>query len=247
MAGLYYAVSNNFSPRQIPGLKLWLDGQDPSGNGTFPTNGSAFHTWVDKSGIGNTTTTGASDPTYSVGAVTNSGKTRNALAFSAASSQFLNCGITGFPSGSGARTMIAVGQSTNVGTQMAFMGYGDTANFHGFSIEISGGAKIQLDIQTAGITGNTTLVNNTLYVLTLNYPAGQTSGSVTGNVNGTNQTMSANANVPNTGTTVGYVGQDVTASSLLDGFVCELLLYNVALSATNQANIITYLRQKYGI
>lgn len=247
MAGIYYAVSYNFSPRQIPGLKLWLDGQDPSGNGTFPTNGAAFNTWVDKSGTGNTTTTGGSDPIYSVGAVTNSGKTRNALSFVAASLQLLNCGITGFPSGSGARTMIAVGQSTNVLTQMAFLGYGAPVAHEGFTIEISSGSTIQLDIQTAGITGNTTLVNNTLYVLTLNYPAGQTSGSVTGNVNGINQTMTANANVPATVNSVGYVGQDVIASSHLNGFVCELLLYNVALSATDQANIITYLRQKYGV
>jgi len=45
-----------FSPRQIAGCSLWLDGADPAGTGTPPANGASIATWVDKSGLGQTIT-----------------------------------------------------------------------------------------------------------------------------------------------------------------------------------------------
>ena len=51
----YYAA---FSPRQISGLGLWLDGADPAGNGVLPANGATVSTWVDKSGNANNGTSG---------------------------------------------------------------------------------------------------------------------------------------------------------------------------------------------
>ena len=43
----YYAA---FSPRQISGCALWLDGADPAGNGVVPAQDAQIGTWVDKSG-----------------------------------------------------------------------------------------------------------------------------------------------------------------------------------------------------
>ena len=51
----YYSSLNSattFMLNSIPGLQLWLDANDPSGNGSVPTNGSIVATWVDKSGNG---------------------------------------------------------------------------------------------------------------------------------------------------------------------------------------------------
>jgi hypothetical protein len=45
-----------FSPRQISGCSLWLDGADPAGNGVIPAIGTSIATWVDKSGLSQTIT-----------------------------------------------------------------------------------------------------------------------------------------------------------------------------------------------
>jgi len=48
-----------FTPRQIAGCALWLDGADPAGNGVVPANNTAVTTWVDKSGNANNGTSGS--------------------------------------------------------------------------------------------------------------------------------------------------------------------------------------------
>lgn len=60
-------------PRQIPSLQCWLDAADPAGNGTQPATGSAFATWVDKSGRSNhfTQAVGVSQPLFITGVQNN--------------------------------------------------------------------------------------------------------------------------------------------------------------------------------
>ena len=41
------------TPGDIPGLRVWLDAQDPSGDGLLPADGTPLGVWVDKSGLGN--------------------------------------------------------------------------------------------------------------------------------------------------------------------------------------------------
>jgi len=53
-----------FSPLQITGCCLWLDGNDPAGTGTQPSAG-ALATWVDKSGSKNNMTAAGTTPTFS--------------------------------------------------------------------------------------------------------------------------------------------------------------------------------------
>jgi len=48
-----------FSPRNISGLALWLDGADPAGTGLVPSSGSTITTWYDKSGTVNHGTSGS--------------------------------------------------------------------------------------------------------------------------------------------------------------------------------------------
>jgi hypothetical protein len=43
-------------PTLIPGCRMWLDGSDPSGDGTKFQNGETISSWVDKSGYGNNAT-----------------------------------------------------------------------------------------------------------------------------------------------------------------------------------------------
>ena len=52
-----------FVPTSISNCSMWLDGTDPAGTGTPPSNGATVSTWIDKSGSGiNLTAVGT--PTY---------------------------------------------------------------------------------------------------------------------------------------------------------------------------------------
>jgi hypothetical protein len=60
----------NINYSNVPGLAIWLDGQDPLGTGSTPVTGSSVPVWYDKSGNGyNGTAVGL--PTYSNGIVFN--------------------------------------------------------------------------------------------------------------------------------------------------------------------------------
>lgn len=50
-------------PTTVPELQLWLDGADPAGTGTAPSNGAIVSMWMDKSGNGRNGTSG-SGPIY---------------------------------------------------------------------------------------------------------------------------------------------------------------------------------------
>lgn len=49
----------SFTPTSVSGLQVWLDGNDPLGTGTPPSNGATVTTWSDKSGNANNATSGA--------------------------------------------------------------------------------------------------------------------------------------------------------------------------------------------
>ena len=53
-----------FLPKQITGLSLWLDANDPAGTGVQPSAG-ALGTWIDKSGLNNHMTGVGTTPTFS--------------------------------------------------------------------------------------------------------------------------------------------------------------------------------------
>ena len=60
-------ISTNFFPTYIPGIQLWLDGNDPAGTTVVPANGATITTWADKSGNGFNATTASGTLTYSNG------------------------------------------------------------------------------------------------------------------------------------------------------------------------------------
>ena len=61
-----FTQTSLFSPTQISGCTVWLDGADPNGNGIIPANGAVVSTWVDKSSNGMTVSAVSSQPTYSI-------------------------------------------------------------------------------------------------------------------------------------------------------------------------------------
>jgi hypothetical protein len=57
----------------VAGLKLWLDGSDVNGDHSAVANGAAITRWADKSGLGNDATTAGTAPTWAAGAVNGHG------------------------------------------------------------------------------------------------------------------------------------------------------------------------------
>jgi hypothetical protein len=52
-----------FSPLNVSGCVLWLDGKDPAGTRVIPSIGATVSTWVDKSTSAKNATAGGT-PTY---------------------------------------------------------------------------------------------------------------------------------------------------------------------------------------
>jgi hypothetical protein len=78
-----------FDPTLLPGLTIWLDGNDTTGTGATVANGTALTTWFDKSGWGrNATMTGS--PTI----ITNAGNGKSGVNFSATGANNMYGGIT---------------------------------------------------------------------------------------------------------------------------------------------------------
>lgn len=85
--------SSTLAPNAITGLTLWLDGNDPAGTGTPPSNGANVASFVDKSTTGANFSASATNPTFAAnvylstkgallinnGATTNFSNTANTL------------------------------------------------------------------------------------------------------------------------------------------------------------------------
>ena len=217
-----------FSPRQIGGLALWLDGTDPTGTGTVPTSGATITSWKDKSGSANhfgttsgTTTNILDAGKYGVnfpfGAVMTSA---NQITFTTSSQFFIVCKLL---DGTGFAMTIAFPNAVGIS------GTGD------FSLRFNGGVLVGTG---AGNDGND-LGNLTYYV--------------NGNFN-PNYTSTAYYNVYCMIDTAARTSGTsyVTLSSLLysrsfTGYIMEFLYFPAGISSTQRQQVESYLAQKWGL
>lgn len=72
-----------FTPLDISGLKVWLDGQDPNGNGTAVTDAATCSSWKDKSGNANHAEGASNQPVYDADGI----NSKQCISFDAASSR----------------------------------------------------------------------------------------------------------------------------------------------------------------
>lgn len=247
MAGRYGGDTQTFTPKMIPGLVLWLDGQDPTANGIVPGTFAQIPNWIDKSNMGNNASqaTSAKQPTYALGLFPTS---LNALTFAPASSQFMTVGTNGFPSTSGGRTTFCVFQSTNTTLTQYIFSQGTAAGAQTYNQALISTEFCTDFFASAIFATTTTPVNNTPYLLETNYPTGASETSLTQFVNGVSQTHTTDATVPNTQFGTGAIGSQVGGGSgFYDGFIMEILHYNSSLSVAKQTLVRAYLLNKYGI
>lgn len=217
-----------FSPRQIGGLALWLDGTDPTGTGTVPTSGATITSWKDKSGSANHfgttsgTTTNILDAgkygvNFPLGAVMTSA---NQITFTTSSQFFIVCKLL---DGAGFAMTIAFPNAVGIS------GTGD------FSMRFNGGVLLGTPV---GGDGND-LGNGTYYV--------------NGNFN-PNYTSTSYYNVYCMIDTAARTGGTsyVTLSSLLysrsfTGYIMEFLYFPAGISSTQRQQVESYLAQKWGL
>ena len=215
-----------FSPRQIPGLILWVDGTDPAGNGLIPANDATVSTWVDKSGLANNATTYSGITTYST--------SLKALFFS--NSGFQTSIVT--PTnrvGSGFFVVRATVNSGNVVFQGSGLGYGGRQfrNDNGTILK-----TIKENIVEMFLAGPTVL-NRLMLVGYVD-----DGNNLTHCLNGTLYTTTT-ATTFTEGRTI-LLGKSFNGEHLI-GYIHEVVLFNINVTVTQRQQIESYLAQKWGL
>ena len=227
-----------FTPAVIGGCVLWLDGKDPAGTGTPPSNGATVTTWTDKS-VSGKNGTGTGNPTFISGGGINFNS----------SSYFLN---TSFAQNLSQRTIFIVMEETSRRTNQGILtlipqpsNQADYQTTTGLSIETSSGFLVYGNGASYESTmGNSSLLVKAIYMDKMN----GTSGA--GYLNGTNQTNGTAGYTAETcsGYGVGTRWVNGVISELsLSGVIYEILFYNVPLETTDRQTIEGYLAQKWNL
>lgn len=220
-----------FSPLQISGLVLWLDGADPAGTGVLPASGT-LTTWTDKSTAGNNATGGVS-PTYS--------STTKAVSFNG-SSTYLQTSLSAVPSN---ETFFAVFTSTipisNANRFNCIIGAsgnnGRDINVLTSSAGNSSAYDLRYDSWAVGsisLTGYGGITFNTLTLATTQFTGGQGAGSTYGSNFGSFQSLSFSSS-STTRIGAGNGGDYYT------GTINEIIMYNTVLGLGDRQKLESYL------
>ena len=229
-------ISLPFNPTRIGGCQLWLDGVDPAGTGTAPTNGSTVSTWVDKALGKNASATGT--PTYVSGGGINFNGT----------SYFLN---QTFSQDLSQRSIFIIMQET---THLDYAGVfplipnpsNDADVNTGLSIETYNGIRF-INLVSAGYTSE--LGTNPLTKAIYNDNMNGLTGS--GYKNGTNITNATAARAFGTSSGYGlgarYYPSNMNTTYGLNGIIHEIIFFNRPLNITERQQVEGYLAQKWGL
>ena len=231
--GITQIASASYStPKTISGLSLWLDGADPAGTGTPPSNGATITSWVDKSLSGNSAT-----PTGTITATTMNGLT--AINFSG--SAYLT---SPFTSGAASPFTIFVveTQANTSGGPIYTTNTSTTVN----GLFLNYGGTDYLDIGNALVSRASSININQTYILSI----------VSTSVNGGTATLYTNGSPFFSGTTNGnfswttlLIGKRNAggAQETFAGKMAEFIVYNSALTTTQRQSIEAYLSAKWGV
>lgn len=230
-----------FSPTNIAGLQLWLDGADPNANSILPSDSSSLNTWVNKASPGTYNATIASGRTAAVYSTS-----YKAVNFNSSNNGY----VTSYPANPTAETMFVVANissasinnNTIIGGQLGArsLGFGYSGNGgtgrHGY---------LQNEVAWLATTPNASYTSGTTAICTGYVSAGNTFISANGG------TFSAgfpiNGGAFSGGTTT-YLGVDTTTTAYyFVGYAMEILFYNSVLTTNQIQTIQGYLAWKWGI
>jgi hypothetical protein len=238
IAPIFNVTFNPFLPTLIPGCALWLDGADPGGGGIQPANGSVLSSWNDKSGNGRHATTAGTGPTYTANSFNRfSAPVFNLTPLSTPSylissnsklSVFMLCKKTGVVPGGGNSDILSLN-----GWQ-----------YFDIFIETSSNQYLSL-IYTNGLTtfSNQAVSNGTNLFITLITNGSSRNGFLNG-------TSVFNSSTPDNGYSISADNVNsrwnISAASFV-GPICEIIVYNDTLTATQRQQVESYLAWKWGV
>ena len=248
----YATQAKLFQPTQVSGCTVWLDGADPNGNGTIPSNGSSVASWVDKSSNGMSVSAASSQPTYStaiqngLGAVTYNGS-QNLTTGNVLASKFAGNTVN--------LTLFCVFSFSNTVTGSTYASPFCWANAGGVPrIALSAGNNadgVMMDVGSNAI-GRTTFsvppptFDNTFYFVS--YFKNGVNTQL--NLNGSNKATTSNQDTNQFGSSsyAFNVGNGYENSAyFMRGNVGEILFYNSTLSTQNFQLVEGYLAWKWGL
>ena len=238
--------SAKWAPTQITGCLLWLDANDPNGNGSLVSNGTVLTRWVDKSGSNNTLTANGS-PVYT------NYNSRNAI--------FINSNhLSNASSMAVANTTIffVLSISTPINDKSYFQmganpnsGGGDTTTFFS-DVNVTrpggngtgrlyygdgGGNQMSISFPTATSADVVPYFIQTARItsapIVQNYVNSALSNSKTGTVARVNQT--------------GVIVGSSNGGWQWTGYFSEVIIFNTALSVANQQKVEGYLAWKWNL
>ena len=238
----YYAA---FSPRQIPGCALWLDGADPAGTGVVPSQGSQIGSWIDKSGNGRTMSVQgtAANITYSrvngINAVWFNNPSVNNAYMRNMSFQVLTTASV---------FMVFVPLSFSA-TWSFLWSWNPTASQYllpGARIQQNNN-NLQLYLTWYGSGNYGTVTNGTTYLSYFDW-TNTTSMPINWSLNGTVPPTSSTVGsmINNTSVTEFDLGADL-GGTYGNMYLSEMIVYNSILSSTQRQQVESYLAQKWGL
>ena len=238
------------TPSTIAGLQLWLDAADPatlydatSGGSLVAADGSVRR-WEDKSGNARH----ASELTYGPTRKTSQQNGYSALLFNG-SSTFLAGSST--PSTGNVRTAFAITKSANTsGNDLFQIGVRDSASFKAFTLRQSYGSPNSLI--SSDLVANNVNVNGEQLTINQYHVSCWRQTSSTRAVrywhNGTEKTVTGTPDSLSVG--AGYfVGKarNTTDLGFWNGYIAEVIIYDVELSDADRTTVESYLRAKWAV
>ena len=226
-----------FLPTQITGCSLWLDSADLS---SFTLSGSSVTQWRDKSGSNNNATPYSTSPQ----------RVGNSVLFSGGHT--LKCGA--FLTTTDCSVFIVNNYISTSGV-IAFgcwkVQYGSLVIFQDGSIRAGVNNTSAYNVDASTSIGSYT--SNRIYGLTLN--SSTTPGSsftFNGSIDGTNVTITGTSTLGNAATcaqevAIGGIMENGVSYYNLNGYVYEVVVYNVALTSTQRQQVESYLAQKWNL
>ena len=240
------ATAAHFSPMDITGITLWLDGADPAGTGVLPANGATVSTWVDKSGNGLTVSAASSQPTY----VTNAANGLGTVAFNG--TQSLSAGtVTGTKliGNTGSCAIYVVVRFANISERSSPYTW-DNSNYTERLLMHQENSIIYIDKGNLSAGNARTQVSvsitNTLYYI-ISYSQNGSNTQI--NLNGTTVTSLSNFSNSSIASTsqVFNVGSYINGSDWnMKGNIAEILFFNTHIP-NDFKKVEGYLAHKWGL
>lgn len=253
-----------FSPTNLNGLQVWLDGSDSStmlqssGGSPVASNGDPIGVWRDKSGNSYhaTQTDGTKKPTFR----TNVKNGKSVVRFDGTNDHLQLVGSTSFLKflHNSNSTVFVAAKNSGAGNSMLLCSNNGTGSNTGFWFYYPGTTSFW-PIATNGTTANVVYslessITNTNYNLMMAYTkAGDPTASErvknynNGSLLSGANTLTNAADSGNSGFDV-FVGSGSSVSNYpLNGDILEILIYNQVLSTGDRQKIETYLNSKWSI